>query len=185
MRSLFEEMLWTSGVQPMCTLAALSTPSCTCCIRDSSSAFFGTKGYVSHPEPFKELLTQGMVLAKTYKDPETGRYLKPRELDMTEGNPRINFNQELPSVGWEKMSKSKYNGVEPSAMISRYGADVTRLATLFMAPPEQDLERDEFAVAGQARWVERVRKLVLWQPSRQLRSSNPALARLTSARRPM
>ena len=63
------------------------------------------------------------------------------------------------------MSKSKYNGVEPSAMISRYGADVTRLAILFMAPPEQDLEWDEFAVAGQARWVERVRKLVTWRPS--------------------
>ena len=50
-------------------------------------------------------------------------------------------------------------------MISRYGADVTRLAILFMAPPEQDLEWDEFAVAGQARWVERVRKLVMWRPS--------------------
>ena len=126
--------------------------------------FLWHRGYVSHPEPFKELLTQGMVLAKTYKDPETGRYLKPEELDMTdESNPK--FQSKIPSVGWEKMSKSKYNGVEPSAMISRYGADVTRLAILFMAPPEQDLEWDEFAVAGQARWVERVRKLVMWRPS--------------------
>jgi leucyl-tRNA synthetase len=34
-------------------------------------------------EPFNKLLTQGMVHGLTYSDPETGRFLKPEELDFT------------------------------------------------------------------------------------------------------
>jgi leucyl-tRNA synthetase len=34
-------------------------------------------------------------------------------------------------IVYEKMSKSKYNGVDPSAMISKYGADAIRLFILF------------------------------------------------------
>ena len=34
------------------------------------------------------------------------------------------------------MSKSKHNGVNPSTVIEMYGADATRLAMLFAAPPE-------------------------------------------------
>jgi leucyl-tRNA synthetase len=34
-------------------------------------------------EPFKRLLTQGMVHGLTYSDPATGRFLKPSELDLT------------------------------------------------------------------------------------------------------
>lgn len=34
-------------------------------------------------EPFKHLLTQGMVHGLTYSDPETGRFLQEHELDLT------------------------------------------------------------------------------------------------------
>ena len=34
------------------------------------------------------------------------------------------------------MSKSKHNGVDPKSVIDLYGADATRLAMLFAAPPE-------------------------------------------------
>jgi leucyl-tRNA synthetase len=34
-------------------------------------------------------------------------------------------------VSWEKMSKSKYNGVDPETVISLYGADTIRLFLLF------------------------------------------------------
>ena len=37
-------------------------------------------------------------------------------------------------VAWEKMSKSKYNGIDPAAVVSEFGADATRLAMLFKAP---------------------------------------------------
>lgn len=34
-------------------------------------------------------------------------------------------------ISWEKMSKSKYNGVDPEVAIASYGADTTRLFLLF------------------------------------------------------
>jgi leucyl-tRNA synthetase len=34
-------------------------------------------------------------------------------------------------VSWEKMSKSKYNGVNPETVVSLYGADTIRLFLLF------------------------------------------------------
>jgi leucyl-tRNA synthetase len=34
-------------------------------------------------EPFRRLITQGMVHGLTYSDPESGRFLKPEELDFT------------------------------------------------------------------------------------------------------
>jgi len=75
-------------------------------------------------EPFKNLLTQGMVL-----------------LDGT------------------KMSKSKGNTVDPSAIIERYGCDTARLFTLFAAPPEKDLEWEDSGVEGAHRFLNRVWRL--------------------------
>ena len=126
--------------------------------------FLYHRGYAPSPEPFNKLLTQGMVLGKTYKDPTTGRYLMPNEVHVTKQDdgsevPIMVETGETADMVWEKMSKSKFNGIDPDFMISRYGADVTRLASLFMAPPEQALEWDEGAVSGQSRWCERLRRL--------------------------
>ena len=125
--------------------------------------FLYHRGYSPSPEPFNKLLTQGMVLGKTFKDPKTGRYLKSNEVEIIntgEGEiPQMVKNGKAAAVVWEKMSKSKFNGVDPDNMISRFGADVTRLSTMFMAPAEQALEWDEGAISGQARWCERLRRL--------------------------
>ena len=59
-----------------------------------------------------------------------------------------------------KMSKSKGNIVDPEDMIKRYGADTTRLFSLFAAPPERDLEWQEEGVEGGARFLNRVWRLV-------------------------
>lgn len=40
---------------------------------------------------------------------------------------------------WEKMSKSKHNGVDPEQMVEQYGVDTVRLCLLFAAPPEKDI----------------------------------------------
>jgi hypothetical protein len=51
------------------------------------------------------------------------------------------------------MSKSKNNGVDPEALIERYGADTVRLYTMFTAPPEQSLEWSDEGVEGAARFL--------------------------------
>jgi leucyl-tRNA synthetase len=110
-------------------------------------------------EPFLKLVSQGMVHGKTYSDPVTARFLKPEEVDMNnKGGPVIVGTQTTPNVSFEKMSKSKYNGVDPTTCISKYGADATRAHILFSAPAGEVLEWDETKIVGIQRWFARVWK---------------------------
>jgi leucyl-tRNA synthetase len=110
-------------------------------------------------EPFKRLVTQGMVHGKTYTDPNTGRFLRPEEVSFSESSPVIKSTGETPKVSFEKMSKSKYNGVDPGATIAKYGADVVRAHILFQAPVSDVLEWDETSITGVQRWLTRVTRL--------------------------
>ncbi|KAL3422622.1 leucyl-trna synthetase [Phlyctema vagabunda] len=115
----------------------------------------------SHPdirgEPFRQLLTQGMVHGKTFSDPDTGRFLKPDEIDLRDpSNPVIIAKDTAAKISYEKMSKSKYNGVDPAATIEKYGADVVRAHILFQAPVTEVLEWDDKRITGISRWHKRL-----------------------------
>ena len=58
-----------------------------------------------------------------------------------------------------KMSKSKGNIVDPGDMLKRFGADTTRLFTLFAAPPERDLDWNDQGVEGAHRFLHRLYRL--------------------------
>ena len=124
------------------------------------------EGLVTSNEPFKNLLTQGMVVAETYfrtasnggrewfnpADVEVERDAKAKIIGarlMTDGLP-------VEIGGTEKMSKSKNNGVDPQAMIARYGADTVRLFSMFASPPELSLEWNEAGVEGMSRFLRRL-----------------------------
>jgi len=62
--------------------------------------------------------------------------------------------------GGTAMSKSKGNIIDPDDLIRRYGADTTRLFTLFAAPPEKDLEWNEQGVEGCYRFLEKIWRLL-------------------------
>jgi leucyl-tRNA synthetase len=112
-------------------------------------------------EPFKVLLSQGMVHGKTFTEPSTGRFLLPDEVDLTRPDkPLIKGTQVAPNISFEKMSKSKYNGVDPTLTTSKYGADATRAHILFSAPVSEVLEWDETKIVGVERWFGRLWKLV-------------------------
>jgi leucyl-tRNA synthetase len=55
-----------------------------------------------------------------------------------------------------KMSKSKGNIVDPNYLIEKYGADTSRLFSLFAAPPEKDLDWSDQGVEGAFRFLKRV-----------------------------
>ncbi|KAK3686057.1 hypothetical protein B0T22DRAFT_240301 [Podospora appendiculata] len=113
-------------------------------------------------EPFKRLVTQGMVHGKTYSDPSTGRFLKPDEVDLsTPSRPIVIATGDQANVSFEKMSKSKYNGVDPTSFIGQYGADATRAHMLFQAPVSEVLEWDEVKIAGVTRWLNRLYDIVV------------------------
>ncbi|KAF2462380.1 hypothetical protein BDY21DRAFT_13190 [Lineolata rhizophorae] len=112
-------------------------------------------------EPFVKLISQGMVHGRTFSDPSTGRFFRPDEVDLTDpNNPRIKSTGETPNVSFEKMSKSKYNGVDPTKCIEKYGADATRAHILFQAPVTEILEWDEGRIVGMHRWFGKVWKIV-------------------------
>ncbi len=116
------------------------------------------RGLVNVDEPFKRLLTQGMVQAMAYKNPKTGKYI-PVDKVNPESPTDPDTGDDL-EVFYEKMSKSKYNGVDPQKVLGKYGADTARMFILFKAPPEKDLEWDDADVEGQFRFLNRVWRLV-------------------------
>ena len=117
------------------------------------------RGLISINEPFERLLTQGMVQGVTYRNPRTGKYVAPAQVADPGAPTDPDDGGEL-EVLFEKMSKSKHNGVDPALVIDRYGADTARMFILFKAPPEKDLEWDDADVEGQFRFLQRLWRLV-------------------------
>jgi leucyl-tRNA synthetase len=126
-------------------------------------------GLVTGDEPFMRLLTQGMVLNEIFfRKPSSGRiqYFNPADVELKhddKGNRIGAFlksdGQPVESGGIGTMSKSKNNGIDPQALIDRYGADTARLFTMFAAPPEDTLEWSDAGVEGANRFLRRLWKL--------------------------
>ena len=98
-------------------------------------------GLVPFEEPFTNLFNQGMI---TRFAPDTGRV--------------------------EKMSKSRGNTVSPDELIESMGADTERVYTVFLGPPEEEVEWSDEAVTGAYRFLNR-----LWRASRAVADA-PATA---------
>jgi leucyl-tRNA synthetase len=128
-------------------------------IRDFGGEDNGKTKFLNFDEPFTQLLTQGMVQSTTYKNTQTGKYIAPGSI-VDPNNPRDPDTGDTLEVSFEKMSKSKYNGVDPEDVLAKYGADTARMFILFKAPPEKDLEWDDADIEGQFRFVNRLWKLV-------------------------
>uniref|UniRef100_A0A8C9KET5 leucine--tRNA ligase n=1 Tax=Panthera tigris altaica TaxID=74533 RepID=A0A8C9KET5_PANTA len=125
------------------------------------SHFCHDQNMVKHREPFHKLLAQGLIKGQTFRLP-SGQYLQREEVDLTGSLPVHANTKETVEVTWEKMSKSKHNGVDPQEVVGRYGIDTIRLYILFAAPPEKDILWDVKADAlpGVLRWQQRLWALV-------------------------
>jgi leucyl-tRNA synthetase len=134
---------------------------------------------VDSDEPAANLLCQGMVIADTYyRESANGNkeWINPADVEVqrdekgrVSGAALIADGQPVRIGGSEKMSKSKNNGVDPQAMVDKYGADTVRLFSMFAAPPEQSLEWNEAGVEGMSRFLRR-----LWAQVQKHASGGPA-----------
>ncbi|MFM2329882.1 MAG: hypothetical protein RLZZ494_1985, partial [Pseudomonadota bacterium] len=129
-------------------------------------------GLVTVSEPFKKLLTQGMVLNHIHSrrtDKGGKEYFWPHEVEhVFDASGKVTGAQlkadkgELPAgtaidyEGIGTMSKSKNNGIDPQELINTFGADTARLFVMFASPPEQTLEWNDAGVEGAHRFLKRV-----------------------------
>ena len=123
--------------------------------------------HIGVDEPFDGLFTQGMVVHETYRKEADGKslWLSPAEVRIEgEGEARKAFEiatgDEVEIGGIEKMSKSKRNTIDPSDIMTGYGADTARWFMLSDSPPDRDVIWTEESVAGAARFLQRVWRLV-------------------------
>ena len=127
-------------------------------------------GLVNGDEPFKNLLTQGMVLAETYyrQNPNGSKdWFSPLDVEISKDNKgniiRAVYKGDGKEViygGIEKMSKSKNNGIDPDEIIAKYGADTARLFVMFASPPELTLDWSDTGIEGANRFIRRVWRIV-------------------------
>ncbi len=96
-------------------------------------------GLIEFEEPFTNLFNQGMI---TRFSEESGRI--------------------------EKMSKSRGNTISPDRLIDEMGADTERVYTLFLGPPDEEVEWNQEAVSGAYRFLNRV-----WRAAEKLAEAPP------------
>lgn len=123
-------------------------------------------GYVESKEPVKKLLCQGMVIIDSFyilNKNNTKTWIPHSKL-------KIIYNKEgkilhaikkdtgkiVKYAGKIKMSKSKKNGISPSSIIKKYGADSLRLFIIFAAPIESSLEWNYSGIIGMHRFLKKL-----------------------------
>jgi leucyl-tRNA synthetase len=137
-------------------------------------------GYLSVREPFKRLLTQGMVLHATFKD-EKGAFVYPDEVVVLEDG-RLQHKTTGLAVTQshvEKMSKSKCNVIDLEKILADYGADAARMFALSDSPPEKDIEWSSSGIDSCARFINRLYDLRIKLSHAQPKNDDNKLLSLT------
>ncbi len=112
-------------------------------------------GHVSTKEPFTRLFNQGMILAYSYQDAQ-GKYYYPHEVEKRGDAWVVKATGAPLRVQIEKMSKSRYNVVNPDEVVREYGADSMRLYEMFMGPLDRDKPWTDEGIQGVHRFLRRV-----------------------------
>ena len=133
-------------------------------------------GLVSTREPFQRLFHQGMIHATSFKDAH-GKYHELDEIESAGGaavDPNKDNFARISATSWhvkgtgepvevklDKMSKSRYNVVNPDDRAAEYGADAVRLYELFMGPLEDGVEWETSGVSGTRRFLDRAWRVLV------------------------
>jgi leucyl-tRNA synthetase len=122
-------------------------------------------GLVSTNEPFQRLFHQGMIHKTSFRDVVDGevskKYRYPDEVEQRDGAWFLKGTDQPVFAALEKMSKSKYNVVNPDDMAAEFGADAMRLYELFMGPLEEGPEWETAGVLGTRRFLDKVWRIAV------------------------
>jgi leucyl-tRNA synthetase len=99
-----------------------------------------------------------MILAFSYQD-RAGKYYRPDEVVERDGQWFAGRTPVMQQI--EKMSKSRFNVVNPDAVIDAHGADSMRLYEMFMGPLDVSKPWQMSGVAGVSRFLNRAWRIVV------------------------
>uniref|UniRef100_A0A1A9ZUG1 leucine--tRNA ligase n=1 Tax=Glossina pallidipes TaxID=7398 RepID=A0A1A9ZUG1_GLOPL len=125
--------------------------------------FLHSQGLVPTQEPFSRLLVQGMVMGRSYRVKGSGRYVQEHEVEIVNvkrNQAILKETKEAVVISWEKMSKSKMNGVDPTDMFREYGTDTTRLIILADVAPTSHRNWSNATFPGILNWQKRLWRMV-------------------------
>ncbi len=151
-------------------------------------------GIVSHSEPFKKLINQGMIQGRSsfvYRITGENKYVSFKQIknfdtsaihvdisivdnDVLDLDAFKNSREEYANAAFileedgkyicghevEKMSKSKYNVVNPDDVVAEYGADTLRMYEMFLGPLEQFKPWSTHGIDGVYRFIRKLWRLV-------------------------
>ncbi|XP_068148515.1 leucine--tRNA ligase, mitochondrial isoform X1 [Drosophila tropicalis] len=123
------------------------------------SHFLHSCGLTPTSEPFSRLLVQGMVMGRSFRIKGSGRYVPESQVEIINAKKNqalLKETKEPVVMSWEKMSKSKLNGVEPSEMFNEYGTDTTRLIILADVAPTSHRNWSSATFPGILNWQKRL-----------------------------
>lgn len=123
-------------------------------------------GYVSTKEPFSRLFNPGKIQAHSYRDAH-GKYYFPEQVEKRGEEWFVKGTDTILETQVEKMSKSRYNVVNPDRVVEKLGADSMRLYQMFMGPLDRDKPWTEEGLHGIHRFLRRVWALVVAEDGSQ------------------
>ncbi|MEO9147644.1 MAG: DUF559 domain-containing protein [Ginsengibacter sp.] len=114
-------------------------------------------GYVANELHVDVNIVDGVEL-----DVEAFKKSKPEYADagfILEESSSLSIGKYICGVETEKMSKSKYNTVNPNVLVDKYGADTFRMYEMFLGPVEQSKPWDTKGIEGVHRFLKKLWRL--------------------------
>ena len=141
--------------------------------------FLCDRGHIQFDEPFKKLVNQGMIQGESMLHKADGRELhvpvniasKEATLDATQFAQLQKLDNRFETIDFlsiatngkiklrtqvEKMSKSKFNVVNPDDICAEYGADTLRLYEMFLGPLEDSKPWSTKGIDGTYRFLKKL-----------------------------
>lgn len=97
--------------------------------------FMKDLGLVPAAEPFRKLIPVGVVMGEAFYLKNNSKCIQPEEVNVNGDELTHKSTGEPVIKQWEKMSKSKHNGIDPELVLNEFGIDTTRLLSVSEAAP--------------------------------------------------